>query len=523
VLVKPSGVPAGLVDFAAGYYHALALDSTGKRWSWGYDALGQLGDAVETTHNVPIQVANLNNVSQIAAGDLHSMALKADGTVWAWGDNTSGQIGTGSDDGLIPGAVAVKGLAGIRKIAAGGASSAVLDSNGNLWTWGSNDNGQLAIGDDIDRDTSTPAMVNGLPPLVNVAVGGTHMLGIDAAGNVWAWGDNSTGQLGDGLDFDTPSPRQTDPFGKAVAIAAGYQHSLALDSNGQVWGWGSNSDGQLGFDDSDFSEVPVQIMGLPNNIIAVAAGYSMSYALGSDGTIWGWGSDYVGELGDGNDDQLTIVPVKALGDHYSALSAGAEHLLGLRSDGIVWASGWNYGGQLGDGTFGNRDSYTGVLNPLASNFLDLAPQVANLPIPPDKQLPFVATTQKIGGDLNLTIKTTIRLGASPLSQQARAAGSYNVYVGAVVPGKYVGLPASQTALYLKTRTQGWGPYVGGPIGEYMSSVSQTNDQGLLVDILASTDLSALVGVQFYVGYGTDANDMLSNGRLRMVYEVQKPH
>ncbi|WP_374351199.1 hypothetical protein [Chitinimonas sp.] len=523
VVIKPKGLPAGLSSYATGYYHTLAADSSGKLWAWGYDALGQLGDAVETTRNIPIQVAGLTNVSRIAAGALHSLALKNDGTVWAWGDNTDGAVGSGSEAGFYTGAVAVKGLANIRRIAAGGGSSAALDSTGRLWTWGNNDSNQLGIGDDIERDTNVPGLVGGVPPLLDIAIGGTHMLGIDAGGAVWSWGDNGDGQLGDGVDFYSTLPRTTVSFGKAVAVAAGNRHSLALDSSGKVWAWGNNMHGQLAQEEGNFAIEPLQVQGLPGNIIAIAAGGTMSYALAADGSLWGWGSDYVGELGDGLEEVFWFRPTRVLGSNYAAMAGGAEHLLAVRSDGIVWSTGWNYSGQLGEGSFGNQSSYTGVFNLASTGFLDLAPAIANLAIPADKQPPFFAQTQKIGTDLKLTVNTTLKLPqASSSSRLARAAGGLNVYVGAVVPGKYFGLPAGQTALYLKTRTQGWTPYVGGAIGEYLNNVSQSNDQGLLIDIITSTDLSSLVGTQFYIGYGSDADDMLRNGRLRMVYEVQKP-
>ena len=142
-------------------------------------------------------------------------------------------------------------------------------------------------------------------------------------------------------------------FSTEPMIAAGMAHIVALNSNGTVWAWGNNMVGQLGNgtggtgDWGEFSDTPVQVQGL-TNVIAVAAGSSSSAALRSDGTVWAWGNV---------DGYATTVPVQIQGfANITAIAAGAGHMLALRNDGTVWARGSNHSGQIGDGTSSRWDS-----------------------------------------------------------------------------------------------------------------------------------------------------------------------
>ena len=140
-----------------------------------------------------------------------------------------------------------------------------------------------------------------------------------------------------------------------IALATGDYHSLALKSDGTVWAWGYNYYGQLGDGSTTSSTTPVQVSGL-SGVIALAGGYSHSLALKSDGTVWAWGSNYSGQLGDGSTTSSTTpVQVSNL-DGVVALAAGSYHSLALKSYDTVWAWGYNYYGQLGDGS---TDSSTG--------------------------------------------------------------------------------------------------------------------------------------------------------------------
>ncbi|OYU43253.1 MAG: RCC1 repeat-containing protein, partial [Burkholderiales bacterium PBB4] len=227
VFVAVKGISAPLLECSTGYFHTLAVDASGRLMAWGDNTRGQLGIGVAVNRSVPGPIANLNNVTHVASGQRHALALMADGSVKAWGDNDELAVGNGKDDRLFTTPQAVIGLPAIRRVAAGGSSSAALDTTGKLWGWGANLRGQLAIAEDIYRiNRPTPAL--GLPPLAEVSVGSEHMLGLDLQGRVWVWGANGRGQLGDAYNQITP-PRMLTSLSNIVAVSAAGDHSMALD------------------------------------------------------------------------------------------------------------------------------------------------------------------------------------------------------------------------------------------------------------------------------------------------------
>jgi alpha-tubulin suppressor-like RCC1 family protein len=206
-----------------------------------------------------------------------------------------------------------------------------------------------------------------------VDAGDRHTLALKQDGTVWAWGRNQYGQLGDGTTVEegcacrvTPAPvvGLTD----VVAIRGGTYHSLALKDDGTVWGWGRNFTGQLGDGSITDRLTPVQVKtigGSPlTGVVAIAAGDGHNLALKGDGTVWAWGWNRYGQLGDGTSasDEYLPWPVQVKGAGGSgvltgvtAIAAGERHSLAIRSDGTAWAWGWNIYGQLGDGTEGRND------------------------------------------------------------------------------------------------------------------------------------------------------------------------
>ncbi|SMB96533.1 Alpha-tubulin suppressor [Thermanaeromonas toyohensis ToBE] len=240
-------------------------------------------------------------------------------------------------------------------ISAGTYHSLALKSDGTVWAWGQNSYGQL--GDGTTTNRYTPVQVQGLSDVVAVAAGGGHSLALKSDGTVWAWGANNYGQLGDGTTANRYTPVQVQGLSGVVAIAAALgSHSLALKSDGTVWAWGYNYYGQLGDGTTTNRYTPVQVQGL-SNVVAIAAGGSYSLALKSDGTVCAWGYNGQGQLGDGTTtNRYTPVQVQNqnLQSSVVAIATHGNHSLALKSDGTVWAWGANAYGQLGDGTTTNR-------------------------------------------------------------------------------------------------------------------------------------------------------------------------
>jgi hypothetical protein len=160
-------------------------------------------------------------------------------------------------------------------------------------------------------------------------------LTVRSNGTVWAWGDNFYGELGNGTTSGSTVPVQVNGLSNVIAIAGGYLHSLAVRSNGTVWAWGRNEHGELGNGTSDLdSVVPVQVSGL-SNVAAVAAGYAYSVALRSDGTVWAWGYNADGELGNGmTTDSPAPVQISGL-SNVVAVASGTYHSLAIGSDGTA--------------------------------------------------------------------------------------------------------------------------------------------------------------------------------------------
>lgn len=275
-------------------------------------------------------------------------AVKDDGTVWTWDD-------------LIENAIQVPDLTTAVAVADrwfdGGAA---LDFDGSIWAWGTNDVGQLGLGTVDDGLHPLPARVPDLTGIVAIANCCSYTMALDGDGIVWTWGNNACGYLGLGTaDGDPhPTPSRIGGVSRVVNIAASGSHSVAVREDGTVWTWGSNLWGQLGqgTEDVDSHPDPQMVEGL-SGIVAVAVGsmYAHTVALSDDGTVWARGANDYAQLGDGtNVDSSTPVRVSGLSG-VVAIAAGWIHSVALRVDGTVWAWGDNGCGSLGDGTKVDRN------------------------------------------------------------------------------------------------------------------------------------------------------------------------
>ncbi|HEX8438677.1 hypothetical protein [Archangium sp.] len=348
------GLVPGVI--AAGFSHSLSLGPDGTVWAWGSNASGELGigTAGSAATPLPVKISGLTDVVAVSAGHGFSLALRADGTVWAWGKNDQGQLGNGKvDAGATPVPGKVPGLTDVVAVSAGHSFASALRADGTVWAWGNNRSGLLGVGSPSVLQVTAPAPVVGLSNVVSLAAaGGGYFLALRSDGTVWAWGHNGGHQLGEGptLGMVKREPVQVKGLQNVVAISTGWAHALALSADGTVWTWGNNAHGQLGQLSPDINRAAVMAVPGLSDVVAIMAGPSSyrTLALRRDGTLWTWGMDRAGRAGN----PPAPVQVPGLQD-VVAVSSGTHALL-LDKQGTLWGWGPNTAGELGDGTTQTR-------------------------------------------------------------------------------------------------------------------------------------------------------------------------
>jgi alpha-tubulin suppressor-like RCC1 family protein len=239
----------------------------------------------------------------------------------------------------------------VSKVSAGGNVTCAKKSDGTLWCWGTG--GQ--VGDGTTMNRSTPVQV--LSSTVDVAVGGNHSCAIISGGTLWCWGANADGQLGDGTNTARTTPVQVTALGATVAqVSSGYAHTCARKLDGTLWCWGYNQYGQIGDETMTSSNVPVQVHVVGTSVKQVSLGTYFTCALRTDGTLWCFGYNGGMTIGVGLPDTWILTPsqLTTLGTDVLQVTTGDSHGCVRRSDFSVWCWGWNNVGQVGDGTTTDR-------------------------------------------------------------------------------------------------------------------------------------------------------------------------
>jgi alpha-tubulin suppressor-like RCC1 family protein len=338
-----------------GAYHSLAVKYDGTVRTWGRNSEYQLGDGSNVEKLSPFLIPNFNEVSDVGGLKYHTLVLKTDGSIWSWGADWMGMLGRDGVEGL-PGQVAISDAVKLGKGATAYHSLVTL-KNGELWAWGWNYYNQL--GDGTYSDRYYPVKI-GFNDCIDLSLGSSHSAALNSDGNVWSWGSNIYAQLGNGTGNGSALPVQTLGIADVVSVICADAATLVLKSDGTVWMWGQHAWGW-----QNLYPVPTKVVGL-DNIIAIAAGNYHYLALKSDGTVWAWGTNYFGELGLGVADPLgspSRTPAKITSlSRIVAISAGEYHSTALRYDGTVWTWGYNSGGAIGDGTKIDRYSPIKISN-----------------------------------------------------------------------------------------------------------------------------------------------------------------
>jgi alpha-tubulin suppressor-like RCC1 family protein len=356
-----------VLSLAAGGNFSLALLAGGTVVGWGNNQFGQLAPGPDPTFP-PVQIGNLTGVKKLAAGNNHGLALCEDGTVWSWGRNNSGQLGVPTiTQSTVP--VHAGGLTGIVDIAAGGSDSLAVRADGSLLAWGDNAVGQLGSGTPAIGVNPTPTLVGSLADIVAVAAGGSHCLAVSADGDVWSWGYNNLGQLGSGTGARQTLPVPVANLSAMTRITGGYTHGCALRTDGSAWAWGWNTFGEFGTNGvpatSDFRlQTPsFTVQAAPSIVTPEIASGSDSgvgdhvIVLKSNGAVFGWGVNYAGQVGAGipisttsvlTPQQVSGLTATTANNTITTIATGSIHALAIAQSGIVWSWGNNSLRQLGN-------------------------------------------------------------------------------------------------------------------------------------------------------------------------------
>lgn len=317
---------------------SLAVRSDNSIWTWGHNDLGELGLSNTTNLSNPTQVSSLTNVINVASAYKSSLALTSSGQVWAWGENTNYNLGTGTNVASSSPVLVSSLGTNVSGIAIGGASGAALKKDGTVWGW--------------VNFAYTPSLINGISNAISlVGSPDDHYAALLSDGTLKLWGANGSGQLGNATTSQnyTSTPVSLTSLGAIKQVAVGTGFTLVLKADGTVWGWGDNSYGQLGNGTTANSLTPVQVTGL-SNVTSISASWYHCFAIMSDGTLKAWGKNDSSQLGDGTTTNSSIPKTISGISSVASVSAGFSHSLAIKTNGSVWAWGNNYYGQFGNAT-----------------------------------------------------------------------------------------------------------------------------------------------------------------------------
>ena len=460
--VDVSGVLAGktVISVTRGDSFGMALCSNSMIASWGFNENGQLGNGSNASANLPVMVdftgvMSGKIVTDISAGGDHTLALFADGTIAAWGVNSIGQLGNKSQEtSNVPVLVNTAGALAGRKVvavSAGNAHSLALGSDGAVFAWGLNLEGQSGLLnnevfiDEPARVDSTGVLLGKM--VIAVSAGANFSLALCSDGTVAGWGSNSMGQLGDGSFTGSASPVLVKTTGvlagkKVVSVSAGGHHCLARCEDGTVVSWGENSLGQLGNNGKKNRNIPVLVntSGVLSGkkVLSVVAGHDNSFACLSNGEIAAWGGGQSGELGN-NSRMDSLVPV--LVEKSGSLKSGKARLISASSGGVLAVSAIEPGNKLKSLTLGTGSLAPAFSPEILSYLVRVSTSKTSIAITPtaqDASRVKVDGTDVVSGSKTAAIPLREGLNVIPV-QVVGADGVARVYNISIVRGGVVDL------------------------------------------------------------------------------------
>ena len=313
-----------VVDVDRGIYQTAAITEGGELWAWGYNGNGAVGDGTRTDRHEPVRV--MGDVASVSVGFDSVAALKEDGSLWTWGLSQFGELGDGTHHDYR--ATPVKVLDNVVSVSYGDSHAAAITEDGSLWTWGSADGG--ALGYKVDADQTVPKKVPGIISAVSVYTGSSTTAVVTSDGSLWM-----CGQIGP-YGFDN---RQLE-FKRILTDVAsvslgGYHYFAAIKTDGSLWMWGGNDSGQVGNGTTVDCTVPEKVL---DDVSSVSLGSFSSAAVTKGGRLLVWGSNSYGQIG-GTQEYYTQPTQIMSGVSAVSLSSSGHESLALKSDGSLWAWG----------------------------------------------------------------------------------------------------------------------------------------------------------------------------------------
>jgi alpha-tubulin suppressor-like RCC1 family protein len=516
---------------SVGESHAAAVLNDGSVVAWGSNFSGKLGNGSTINSSIPTPVAGLGNVVSISAGGNHTLALDTNRLVWAWGNNQFGQLGTlFGDNAATPARVVWQtecALNDVISIGTGYDFSVALKADGTVCTWGKNELGQLGDGSSATM-RSNPGKVSNLSDVTAISVGNDFVAALKRDGTVWVWGNNAAGQLAVNTKPFRNMAGRLAGLANITSISAGVCGGIALDTSGVAWAWGAPG-GSLDCLVNEFLDLwpPTRLLSGLDQITNVASG-AKNLATRKDGSVW----EHDGYVWTQVNDISTVQRLASAAKGFVLRGVN----LAQRADGTVWSWGDNFSGELGDGTFVAHQTPILVVNTAGDGPLDLNSAIANN-IPASKIPKFFVTASggipKPSGSTTAT-NTIASVTATVKFNQQDTGNPGGVFVTAIVPvGTLVTRggthrqpdPRSNTPrnaatsdyVLVQLTATGWQAVTNGQL--IPLAIGILGEQLATHTILDRTNTANLQGTEFCIGYGASAPDMATTARMRSVATI----
>jgi alpha-tubulin suppressor-like RCC1 family protein len=340
---------------------ATGLVVTPELWTWGNGFFNpRLGSNTFTVLTPVTVFTGGTNWKQVACGGSHAAAIKTDGTLWIWGNNGNGQLGNNTNTERYTPLTTFIGGTDWKQVSCGEDHTAAIKTDGSLWTWGAGGDGRLGNFATANRSTPVTTFAGG-NNWKQVSCGLNHTAAIKTDGSLWTWGDGGGAQLGNFATADRSTPVTTFAGGNNwKQVSCGNFITSAIKTDGSLWTWGANGRGALGINSNDIfttRNTPVTTFAGQNTWKQVSMGQEIGMAIKTDGTLWNWGRNIEGQLGINNTTQRdSPVTTFSGGNNWKQVAAGGgNHVGAIKTDGTLWMWGLNNVSGQG-GTLGTNDT-----------------------------------------------------------------------------------------------------------------------------------------------------------------------